>query len=107
MKKDVEGLNTKNCRGVKNSNLMLVAAVHKWRLNKISVAAGADIVIVFQVLVYSKPVSINHWVDFSLSRVQMSSKSITSLSFEPEIFESSNKANAYRYSVDLQAESCD
>ena len=74
VKKDVEGLNTKNCRGVKNSNLMLVAAVHKWRLNKISVAAEADIVIVFQVLAYSKPVWLVPLVDFSLSRDKMSSK---------------------------------
>ena len=53
---------------------MLVTAVHKWRLNKISVAAGAGIVIVFQVLVYLKPVWLNRLVEFSLSRVQIWSK---------------------------------
>lgn len=55
---------------------MLVTAVHKWRLNKIFVAAEADTVIVFQVLVYSKPVWLNRLVEFSLSRVQMSPKKV-------------------------------
>ena len=71
------GVNTKNCRvqvEVENSNLMLVAAVHKWRLNKIFVAAEADIVIVFQVLAYSKPVWLAPLADFSLSRDKISSK---------------------------------
>ena len=53
---------------------MLVAAVHKWRLNKIFVAAEADIVIVFQVLAYSKPVWLVPLADFSLSRDKISSK---------------------------------
>ena len=53
---------------------MLVAAVHKRRLNKISVAAEADIVIVFQVLAYSKPVWLVPSADFSLSRDKISSK---------------------------------
>jgi hypothetical protein len=44
-------------------DLMLVAAVRKWRLNKIFVV---DNVIAFQVLVCSKPVLLIRLVDFFL-----------------------------------------
>ena len=71
---------------------MLVAAVHKWRLNKIFVAAEADNAIVFQVLVYSKPVLLIRLMEFSLSRVKISSKKSCDLvRFEPEIFEPPEK----------------